>query len=72
MPMWRLFTKDGAQGKAQEYALLEEYELALENLELAFSNGDPFAPAISYMRVYDPIRETPRFQAILKEMNLLP
>jgi len=27
---------------------------------------------MNYMKVYDPIRDKPRFQAMLKEMNLLP
>lgn len=64
--------EDGVFGKALQYALLGEHELALDNLESAFLAGDTFATALGYMRVYDPIRETPRFQAMLKEINLLP
>jgi adenylate cyclase len=63
---------DGVFGKALQYALLNEYELALDSLELAFSAGDSFVSAMGYMRVFDPIRDDPRYQAMLKEMNLLP
>ena len=63
---------DAVFGKALQYALLEEYELALESLEAAFAAGAPYMADINYMRIYDPIRDDPRFQAMLKEMNLLP
>jgi len=61
---------DTVFGKALQYALLGEYESALTSLETGFAAGDAFATAMGYMRVYDPIRENPRFQAMLKEMNL--
>ena len=63
---------DGAFGKALQYALLDEFELALDSLEIAFSAGDSFVSAMGYMRVFDPIRNDPRYQAMLKEINLLP
>ena len=63
---------NGVFGKALQYALLEEYELSLEDLEKGFATGDPFAAQMNYMKIYDPIRDNPRFQAMLKEMNLLP
>jgi serine/threonine-protein kinase len=62
---------DGVFGKAMQYALLEEYELALDNLELGFAKGDPYAVQMGYIKIYAPLRENPRFQAMLKEMNLL-
>ncbi len=62
---------DTVFGKALQFALLGEYESALESLEIAFAAGDSYATAMNYMRVYDPIRDNPRFQAMLKEMNLL-
>jgi len=62
----------GVFGKALHYAILEEYELALEDLEKGFATGDPLAAQMNYMKIYDPIRDNPRFQAMLKEMNLLP
>ncbi len=61
---------DTVFGKALQFALLGEYESALESLETGFAAGDTFATAMGYMKVYDPIRENPRYQAMLKEMNL--
>ena len=63
---------NGVFGKALQYALLEEYESALANLEMGFAEGDPYAVHMNYMKVYEPLRDKPRFQAMLKEMNLLP
>jgi TolB-like protein len=63
---------EGVFGKALQYALLEEYELALESLEKAFAAGDPYATQMNYIKIYDPLRDNPRFQAMLKKMNLLP
>jgi len=61
---------DTVFGKALQFALLGEYESALESLETGFAAGDTFATAMGYMKVYDPIRENPCYQAMLKEMNL--
>jgi len=63
---------DGTFRKALQYALLDEYDLALESLEKGFAAGDSYATAINYMRIYDPLRENPRFQTMLRQMNLLP
>jgi hypothetical protein len=63
---------DGVFGEALQYALLEEYELALENLEAGPAQGDSYSVQMNYMKVYDPLRDNPRFQAMLKKMNLLP
>jgi len=64
---------DGASGKAQYYMLLGEHELALDNLEQAFEAGDPYAiHANRFDQYYAPIRKHPRFQALLRKMNLLP
>ena len=64
---------DTVFGKALQYALLGEYDLALESLETAFTTGgDRFIVDIGYIRIFDPLRGNPRFQAMLKEMNLLP
>ncbi len=63
---------DGVFGKALQYALLKEYELTLESLEAGFAAGDPFAVHMNYIKLYDPLRDNPRFQAMLKEMNLWP
>jgi TolB-like protein len=63
---------DGAFGKAIQFTLLGEYESALESLESGFAAGDPQITHINYIKLYDPLRDNPRFQAMLKEMNLLP
>jgi TolB-like protein/lipoprotein NlpI len=63
---------DGVFGKAMQAVLLNELDLALEYLEGAFEAGDPWAPHLSWVKLYDPLRDNPRFQAMLKKMNLLP
>jgi len=63
---------DGVFGKALQFAVLGEFELALENLEVGFAAGDPLATAMNYVKLYDPLRGNPRFQVMLKKMNLLP
>jgi hypothetical protein len=61
---------DGTFGKAMNLMLLGESGLALDNLEKAFAEGDPYAVHMNRMDLYDPLRENPRFQALLKKMNL--
>jgi len=63
---------DTVFGKALHYAVLQEYDRALEILEHAFEAGDSYISHINYMKVFDPLRDNPRFQALLREMNLLP
>jgi TolB-like protein len=65
-------TREGTTEKAFQLALLGEYELALENLEQTFEAGDPYAIHMNRISVYDPLRDNPRFQALLKKMNLWP
>lgn len=62
---------DSVFGKALQYTLLGEYESAIDSLEKSLAAGDPYAVAMNYMRIFDPMREDPRFQAMLKEMNFL-
>jgi hypothetical protein len=64
--------RDGAFGKALHFAVLGDYESALDSLEAGFAAGDPFSSSIGYVKMYDPIRNDPRFQAMLKAVNLLP
>ena len=52
--------------------LVGEYELALDSLERAFELGDPYAIPINRVSLYDPLRDNPRFQALLAKMNLWP
>ncbi len=60
----------GAFGKAMQYALLGEYELALQDLVAGFAAGDALTTYINFMILYDPLRDDPRFQALLQQMNL--
>ncbi len=46
-----------------------ERDLALEWLERAFANRDPNAPYLLLPR-YDSVRDDPRFQDLLRDMNL--
>ena len=63
---------DGVFGKALQYAVLNDFESALTSLEAGFASGDPFSTHLGYLKIYDPIRDDPRFQAMLKAINLLP
>ena len=63
---------DTVFGKALQYAVLQEQERALASLERAFEAGDGSMAHINYMKVFDPLRDNPRFQALLQKMNLLP
>ena len=62
---------DGVFGKAMQYMLLGEHESALDSLEKGLAIRDPLATHMNYVKVYDPIRNDPRFQAMLRKMNLL-
>ena len=63
---------EGVGGKAFNLMLLDEPELALDSLEKAFDQGAPYAVHMKRMNAFDPIRENPRFQALLKKMNMYP
>jgi Tfp pilus assembly protein PilF len=63
---------DGAVGKAAYLMMLNEPELALDNLEKGFAKSAPYMVHMNRMDIYDPLRENPRFQALLKKMNLSP
>jgi adenylate cyclase len=63
---------DGALGKAAYLMMLNEPELALDNLEKGFAESEGYMVHMNRMDIYDPLRENPRFQALLKKMNLWP
>ena len=63
---------DGVTQKGFYLMLLGEPALALDSIEKAFAEGDPYAIHMKRMDVYDPIRENPRFVALLKKMNMWP
>jgi TolB-like protein len=64
--------KDGALWKSLYLLLLGEQELALDSLERGFEAGDPYAVHMNRIVLYDVLRDDPRFQAMLAEMNLWP
>jgi hypothetical protein len=49
--------------------MAQEYDEALEWLERAFETRDPNMPYIT-LPVFDPLRSDPRFQDLLRRMNL--
>jgi TolB-like protein/tetratricopeptide (TPR) repeat protein len=51
------------------YVMAQEYDEALEWLERAFEIRDPNMPYIT-LPVFDPLRSNPRFQDLLRRMNL--
>lgn len=62
----------GIVGQSVALMFLDEPELALDSLEKNFADGDPYAIHMNRMDVYDPLRDNPRFQALLKKMNMWP
>ena len=44
----------------------------MADLELSLEEGYPYALHANRMTIYDPLRDTPRFQAHLAKMNLWP
>jgi len=63
---------EGVWGKAMQYALMDEYELALVSLEKAFATESPWRVHMKWVVNYAPLRGNPRYQAMLKKMNQLP
>jgi len=63
---------DGVMGNGLHLMMLGEHELALDSLEKAFDEGDSYATHMKRLNVFDPIRDNPRFQALLKKMNMYP
>jgi hypothetical protein len=52
------------------YLRLGEHERALDWLERAYDGRDPNLPTISHRPLFDPLRNHPRFRALLRRMNL--
>ena len=61
-----------AQGKAVQMMLLNQPELALDTLEAAFAEGNPYAVHMKRMDIYRPLHDNPRYQALLVKMNMWP
>jgi len=65
-------TRLGAWGIAHAYMYAGENTLALDWLERAFEVRDPNLPYAFAQCLFDPLRSDPRFQALLRRMNLPP
>jgi TolB-like protein/tetratricopeptide (TPR) repeat protein len=63
---------EGVFGRAMQFAMLGEYDLALDSLERAFEAGDPWAIHMNWVFIYEPLHSNPRFQAMLRKMHQLP
>ena len=57
---------------AMVYALAGENSRALDWLERSFEERSSQMPWVSVDPVYDPLREDPRFQDLVRRMNLPP
>jgi len=62
----------GTYWKAAYYALAGEKDSALEWITKAINERDPIAPWFNISPWYDPLRDDPRFQDLLRRMNLEP
>ena len=59
-------------GKATRYAMLGERDLAIEWLTQAADERDNSATWANVNSFFDPLRDDPRFQDLLRRMNLEP
>jgi tetratricopeptide (TPR) repeat protein len=57
-------------GIAQQYLYASDYGRAMDWLEKGFEVRDPNMPYIGFQPIYDPLRSDPRFQDLLRRMNL--
>ncbi len=55
---------------ACNYAMVGDRSRALDLLERAYAWRDPNIPFMSCLPIFDPLRTEPRFQALLRKMNL--
>lgn len=57
---------------AETYAYARKYDLAMDWLEKAFIAHDPEMHYIGVVPIYDGLRNRPRFQELIRRMNLEP
>ena len=62
----------GVIGKPILLALLGRNDLALAELERLFADKDPYRAFIYMVSSFEPLRPDPRFQALLRQVNLPP
>lgn len=62
----------GSKASSFYLILLDEPDLAMDALEEGFAIGDPRAVHIKRMDVYKPLHTDPRFQKMMKKMNMWP
>jgi serine/threonine protein kinase len=55
---------------ASNYAMAGDLARALDLLERAYEERDPNIPFVGCLPIFDPLRAEPRFQALLRKMNL--
>ncbi len=55
---------------ATNYAMAGDRARSLDWLEKAYAEQDPNMPYIGCFPIFDPLRAEPRFQALLRKMNL--
>ncbi len=55
---------------ARHYIYAGDYDRAMDWLEKAFEVRDPNLPGVAYQPLSDPLRSNPRFQDLLRRMNL--
>jgi len=60
----------GAGGIAELYQRAGDYDLAIDWIEKAYEEHEPNLPYIGIMPQHDPLRSNPRFQNLLRKMNL--
>jgi tetratricopeptide (TPR) repeat protein len=60
----------GIMGIGQAYVYSGDYDRVIDWLEKAYEMHDPGLPYIQLLPIYDPLRSDPRFQDLLRRMNL--
>jgi adenylate cyclase len=63
---------EGVWGKAMQYALMDEWDSALDSLEKGFAADSPWKIHMNWVFVFNPLHDNPRYQAMLRKMNQLP
>ncbi len=61
-----------SQVKARWYTELGETDRAIEVVKSAIDERDPGITAVNYWPEFEPLRDDPRFQDLMRRMNLDP